>query len=808
MNHFFILYSHFQAQIKLKEYEDALEFLKRTLYLDERNVKALSRQCFVLMERGDSEGALVSINQALAIEPQNADLLAQHREVSIVEGERKAEAAAQRWKEQQESQSLTEPVVSTGSGSTPSTLSQSEVFAAIDNIASQLSNLSLTDDSKLDSMRTLSSLLVDVTTAISVTDSMPRNLSSDALAVLRAHFRSCGALMSSVATLKELWSAKVKSLLCGSSNISEAGASERVNIFLHLLRLLAQMVIQERSAKQILLDQQLISTTLRDVAGSLGHEVVLLRGQATDTIRLEQCYAVLQATLAVFRVLGMDDSNSKARLFIWRDKASQAAMYHLLGGLTTSDSNAAVDHGAAGVVTEILSFVRTLFEETQGRQSFAAVVGEDSGLGVLFLCALGTTVHTTLFGANNTGKSSSSSQRSAWMDDLVPILLGASQIDLLRIHFATPLPIGSSNNKDSTLTTAHVLVQALQRWLTTSAASGVRKGDYDILSERHHASNVLAVLLNASIAATTTSNDTVSDVRHCLVDAGAVPLVLNSSVFQATIVVDSEDEDHVLLRSRLAGLLSRLAPLPTVASLFLTSSTATPFAHYSALCRRLQSLLNHLNGVRTSQNSNIQRWQQDEAQHLLRCLASIPMHPNSSGPSMQVSAQQLCQIACDTGVIAALLSLFPRPREDCGEFTAVSVTQMPSPAAFGWLLQSNTSSSAVVATSSSKQATSAPPPSAEDWARVTQILGNAARCLLHFSDVVCSAKVIFLQKDLLGIEKLICAMATVTDIRVRRNISIVLAKGIKTLGSTSTTVRERITQLRGLQMMLQLQDQL
>ncbi len=54
-----------------------------------------------------------------------------------------------------------------------------------------------------------------------------------------------------------------------------------------------------------------------------------------------------------------------------------------------------------------------------------------------------------------------------------------------------------------------------------------------------------------------------------------------------------------------------------------------------------------------------------------------------------------------------------------------------------------------------------------------------------------------------SIERLICAMATCTDIRVRRNISILLAKGCRLPG-----VREHVEKYRGLQIMVQLQNQL
>jgi len=41
-----------QVYIKLKSYDDAIEFLNRSLFVDDKNVKSLSRKCFVLCELG------------------------------------------------------------------------------------------------------------------------------------------------------------------------------------------------------------------------------------------------------------------------------------------------------------------------------------------------------------------------------------------------------------------------------------------------------------------------------------------------------------------------------------------------------------------------------------------------------------------------------------------------------------------------------------------------------------------------------------------------------------------------------------
>jgi hypothetical protein len=49
------------------------------------------------------------------------------------------------------------------------------------------------------------------------------------------------------------------------------------------------------------------------------------------------------------------------------------------------------------------------------------------------------------------------------------------------------------------------------------------------------------------------------------------------------------------------------------------------------------------------------------------------------------------------------------------------------------------------------------------------------------------------------VEKFICAMATLTDMKVRKNLSILLAKGCR-----NGDVKSRVVELRGLEMIREL----
>jgi hypothetical protein len=87
-----ILTNLIQVHVKMKNWEDALEFCERALHVDRKNVKALSRRAHVYVESCDSSSkgklkvarvkALQDLERAMAIEPENADLLKQRDDLS------------------------------------------------------------------------------------------------------------------------------------------------------------------------------------------------------------------------------------------------------------------------------------------------------------------------------------------------------------------------------------------------------------------------------------------------------------------------------------------------------------------------------------------------------------------------------------------------------------------------------------------------------------------------------------------------------------------------------------------------------
>jgi hypothetical protein len=160
----------------------------------------------------------------------------------------------------------------------------------------------------------------------------------------------------------------------------------------------------------------------------------------------------------------------------------------------------------------------------------------------------------------------------------------------------------------------------------------------------------------------------------------------------------------------------------------------------------------------------------EELSHLIRTLASLTKQSNEN-----------LQICYDENLVCYLLLIFPSPREEIGEITPKSVTLVPKNIV-GSILLGNTARCLM--------------PLADDVNRNSNILYDIKSSLkisLNNDDVI----------DIIpihSIERLICAMATCSDIRVRRNISILLAKGCKVPG-----IRDYIEKFRGMQIMIELQ---
>ena len=229
------------------------------------------------------------------------------------------------------------------------------------------------------------------------------------------------------------------------------------------------------------------------------------------------------------------------------------------------------------------------------------------------------------------------------------------------------------------------------------------------------------------------------DIRRYVYDAGATDLCL--------AILGEEDQysgGDVSKYSfvRASGLMSRLSSISEVQEI-LQSATV-----YKTLCQRL------IKNATLEENVD-EPWIADERNQLIRVIAAIreiPSHGKEIGYSLQIP--QL------------MISLLPSPRRELNNITPSSVILPP-------LRPLN-----------------------------PIVLGNAVLSLLPYADDKNMLADIYLGKTL-GVEKLVCAMATCSDIRVRKNIAILLAKGCR-----DAEIKKKIEHFRGLQMIVELQKQL
>jgi len=202
----------------------------------------------------------------------------------------------------------------------------------------------------------------------------------------------------------------------------------------------------------------------------------------------------------------------------------------------------------------------------------------------------------------------------------------------------------------------------------------------------------------------------------------------------------SSNESNQYLRNRSAGLMSRLCSLSECQAKVKTGRT------YKLICTRLKEL------CATATTRKLENLEVDEQSYYIRILASLG-----------TLNDDCATIALEQDMTITFLNFFPQPKCDYdGKISSNSVILPP------------------------------------DHIQSAVILGNVARCLLAIADDERFAIKIY-NPILIGVEKLICAMATCSDIRVRKNISILLAKGCRIPG-----VKERVSNLRGLQMMVDL----
>jgi hypothetical protein len=638
-----------------------------------RLLQALSRKALVLGEQGNVTEAVAIVQAALAVEPGNADLVAQARELAVIDAERAAE--------QRVRQAVQQPAEASTPAATAIPASSGSATGVVARLLAEVKRFSqLLEEDAASSLRAdLEGALVGL-----------RGQSEG-----KVYARTAG-LVDAVAVLgKTLCTARTKS-------------ADFASLLPITLNLLAELVDGQRASKLLLLDHK-IPSALKALLQNCGCSRV---ANDVDTTA---------AALTVLHVCCADDISVKSRTVVIGDKLLLGLLAGIMGNVSFRVSTGSAERDSSLRAAEVR--VVELCARILKVAAFADSVNSglptlDALAGASVVCGITSSLHMTRCAALGSAKPPAPNPAIIIKEDLLELLieaaLGASQVEVLRVHFALESPV-TVKGKDPV---SAALCAEIVRVIASYPALEV---------------NATAALMNACLEPS-------NAVRRAIVEAGGGEVATTQLALS-----DSERAklDGVTLVRR-AGLLGRLAGEEAVQKLLLHPDK------YRLLCRRLTL-------PRTSPGTAPDQWQVDERAHYVRILASL------SSPPAECLAVGMAE-----NVLPALLAIFPTPREDCGEITATSVTLVPHDLA-----------SALV-------------------------LGNAARCLMPYADVPAYAEQLYGAKSKLqGVEKLICAMASCPDMRVRKNIAILLAKGCRVPG-----VRERMTALRGMQMMVELQNSL
>jgi len=750
-----------QVYIKTKEYDDALEFLARTLYLEPNNIKALSRKTTVLGEQGHIAEAMDTVAQALAVEPTNTDLLAQQKELVCIERERQEEAAAM--------VALSNSGVSPGnndastassssSGASASTATTSAVSStpALPSLASTSPPTELVDSLNLiaKDMLLLATKSADPTAAVWTTEKLAELVlttekilhatdggsreagrSNDLPSTLRVYVRTSETLARLVELARVLCSPLTDDAAASDASDYHGNVVKALESVIRFITIAAD---QQRASKLCVLDGKLLPSL----------KVWLKDGYPMRSLSL------LDAVFALFRMCSIDDILVKAKTAVITDKT---LLYHIAtvlgnvsykiskeyGTISTSSSGKssfAMSSTELSILSTGAGIVKDCAFHEHGQATLANI---DAILGASLVCGIASALavvsrsfSTIKRGGTCSGGVEVTIEASLnALEVLIEAATGLSQIKCLREHFAIEVPLvekdepaaaatGSAVSANSPLTLAGAVVDTIRAvpFLTV---------------------NGIASLMNACLEPS-------NAVRQAILNRDGLDLVLPEVRFSEEQRAAYDDKVTLV---RKAGLLARLAGDASVQQQLMKPE------NYRPICQRIAIAPPPPPSAPTAAAAVVmaEKWLLDERGHYARILANI------TKPSPECLA-----IGMEQGILASLLQIFPTPREEMGEVTALSVTLMPA---------------------------DMPSP---------LLLGNAARCLMPYADCTTSyAKELYTNASLKAVEKLICAMASCPDIHVRRNMAILLAKGSRLPG-----VREKLTELRGMQMMIELQDKL
>lgn len=553
------------------------------------------------------------------------------------------------------------------------------------------------------------------------------------------------------------------------------------------IKLLSAVCDGERSSQVVLVE----SGCLQAIKSLIGRPICTHEFDVTSK--------VLLSALTLLHVCGSQEVCPKARAFVLKEASLFVRVGNIMGEMLYSNAFSilltANDIAAIPTIETQVNVIVKCAEICN--LLVASDISKCAPEAVSVLIAIGTALYTLLrayeyhilmkipdasAGVEGMAKSAAVSVElgslcCAAIDPLMTTMMSLSQIDSLRVHFTMDLPLPAFLNKTLAQVKSSDKKQASKNAVSAeqkvTCVSAVIKM---ITLREEHSVNGIAILMNACLEAE-------GKVRQGLYDEGAVTYALSKLTY-LSMEVSKKDGDSIsasqtnpskrtvdpTLRCRAAGLLSRIISVPKAQQEFEAAEKyrllCRGLSYVTEVCVNSNSSSLSMSGSPKELPTESLKWIEDERGHLIRALAAV------AKPTTACKA-----VALSEDLVSNLLAVFPRPREEFGEVTPTSVTLTPH------ILPDSL------------------------------LVGNAARCLLHLADDPKLGAEIF-GSDASGAritpaaarrgtEKLICAMATCTDIRVRKNIAILIAKGCRLPG-----VREKVSRLRGLQMIVELQDRL
>jgi tetratricopeptide (TPR) repeat protein len=759
-----------QVHIKQENNEDALEFLSRTLYIEPNHVKALSRKAHVLSITGQAEEALTTARQALKLEPTTADLVAQVRDLEAVVKESQDEAALRKLmaaaptaspaatagtspaevKENENVSNTTAtapaPVVKAPAGAGIATAAVSQSSAEVDVAVLQVFVNELIDEVKV------------IAPTVDVCESGPHNgagLSGDGKRLFEelkranngSSVQACGSLLSKDSMLRVYL--RTSNLLKDSLLVALKGLVDLVS---------ADAFDSSSNERVVSSTVLLLELACVAIKGERSSKMQLIDSQALTVVMNKvltsswvlRNHSLLAAALGLVCVCGEDDVCPRAQKLVHTNRTVFSRVGAIIGETSTLLASLLITNPACASCLTVLDRASQLvryFNESEDGKGLLQSGDADIGTAVV---ALGTGLQVVVDKHRDVEQCMKEkltltvdvAQLENSTEHLVAALLNMSQVAPLRKYFGVTMPSTQAVFASKALSKTKPPKSGASD--NTSSAVGALIALMSF--KKVHSVNCFAIIMNALLDSENVVKDEV--VRLNLCDFALAGLI----EFQGS---EATDDDIDCLRNRYAGLLSRMVTS-------VGSSLATD-ASFRVICKEFAWAVRHRDDTANT-SAEQRKWRGQEVGHVVRLIAGLPK------PTVTMGA-----IAIEENVFELVISLLPMPRTELGEVTPQSVILTPA---------------------------DMPP---------ALLIGNAARLLLQFADDSNCAAVMFGMKPSssskstikLSVEKLICCMASCTDIPVRKNIAIVLAKG-----SRIPDVREKVQHFRGMQMIVELQNRI